>query len=170
MGQGTNSIGDKVKRKDKVEILTATSIQEPFARFIEKQFILNVSKADLLKATKETAALFDKDEVEMLEMMNKIVNYLDTCSNLTFEYIWTKKDDQYDSSWTDVKNIRTLTENYLREGVCSMIESKRILIETKTADKDKFYLTGVATKFGYAKGVFTTDDRLIWICPPITVE
>lgn len=64
MGQRTYSIGDKVKRTDKVEILTTTPIQGPFVRFTEKRFILIVSKMDLIQATKETAALFDKDELK----------------------------------------------------------------------------------------------------------
>lgn len=170
MGQGTYSIGDKVKRTDKVEILTTTPIQEPFAKFIEKRFTLVVSKEDLIKATKETASLFDKDETDMLDMMNRIVNYLDTCTNLTFKYIWTKNIDQYDSAWSDTRNIRILTEKYLREGVCSLIERKRIIITSKVTEGSKFYMTRVATKFGYVNGVFTTDDRLIWICPPITVD
>jgi len=170
MGQRTYSIGDKVKRTDKVEILTTTPIQGPFVRFTEKGFILIVSKVDLIQATKETAALFDKDEVEMLDMMNKITNYLDTCRNLTFEYIWTKTNDSYDSAWSDIKNIRRLTEKYLQEGVCSMIENRRIIIEAKGTEKGQFYMTGVATKFGFAQGVFTSDDRLIWICPPITID
>ena len=167
MGQETYSVGSKVKKKGKVEILSTTPIQGPFVKFIEKRFTLIVSKLDLIQATKETGALFDEDEPDM---MNGIVNYLDTCGNLTFEYVWTKKSDLSDSAWTDIKNIRTLTEKYLQESVCSIIESRRIILYTKLAEKNKFYITGVSTKFGYAKGVFTMDDRLIWICPPFTVD
>lgn len=170
IGQKRYWVGDQVSRPGQVEILTTKQITGPLVIFIEEGFSVTVSKVDLMQATKETAALFKKDDTVMLDDMNRILNYINTSGNLTFKNIWTKNDEKYDHSWGDINDVRTLTEKYLREGICSIIESKRLTIKIKSEVIDKFYMTGINTKFGYANGVFTTNDKLIWICPPFTID
>ena len=164
------SIGDKIKRKEPVNIRSTVPIRGPFVTFIEKKFTLEVSKADVLNVIQElNNYLLDKDDIETLQRIKTINNYLDTCTNLTFQYIWTGKDVDYASLSADSK-IRLLAVNYLRDAVCSIAENHKLRIKRNGTSESEFYISGVPTIYGYAQGICTRDDRLIWICPPITID
>lgn len=134
--------------------------------FIEKGFTLKFSKTDLINALKAAAREGDNDSEARY---NRVIAYLSTTGYPNFKYIWTKTEDIEDLSWQEAgqAGAKTLAITLLKDNMCGLIEQGKFELYVAGKKQRSYFFGLVDTRYGQsAKGVFTTTNRLIWICPP----
>lgn len=163
-------INDIVFDIEKKKLLKTNLIIDPKVVFIEEKFTLNVSKSDLIEDLKLNSREVDEDFYKIYDIA---INYINSTDNLTFEYIWTKADDFENLGWFELERLgaRNLTKKLLKETICSLIEKGNFEIYQNGKKENYYYLERVNSDYGgNVKGVFTSNRRLIWICPPFIMD
>jgi hypothetical protein len=166
----TYFVNDIVKKVEPTELFQTKPITGSKIVFIEKAFTLSVSKADLIEALKIDSAQWGKDFKNIFTIA---ISYLSSTDSLTFDYIWTRAEsfDNISLFETDKLGARNLTKKILKETICALIENGLFeIIQNDLKDGNYFFERVDSDYGGNVNGVFTSNKRLIWICPPFTVE
>lgn len=162
----TYSVNDVVPNVTHDTFLQTQPISGSKVVFIEEKFTLKVSKADLINTLKVAAPEWGKDSERMF---NIVIDYLSSTDKLTFKYIWTKAEDIDDLTWSEAEKsgANILTKKLLKDNVCSLLEQGNFELFLADKKENDYFFGLVNTEFGKsAKGLFTTTNQLIWVCPP----
>jgi hypothetical protein len=166
----TYFVNDIVQKVEPTKIFHSKPITEPKIVFIEKEFTLSVSKTDLIEALKIDSQQSGKD---FENIFTTVINYLSSTDSLTFDYIWTRSDafDNISVFETDKLGARNLTKKILKETICTFIENGGFEIFQNNVKNRNYFFERVDSDYGgNVNGVFTSNKRLIWICPPFIIE
>ena len=166
----TYFVNDIVQKVEPAKLFHSKPVKDPKIVFIEKEFTLNVGKADLIEALKVDSQQSGKNFEKIFII---VTNYLSTTDSLTFDYIWTRAEGFDDISLfeTDKLGARNLTKKILKETICNLIENGSFeVFQNNVKDRDYFFERVDSDYGGNVNGVFTSTKRLIWICPPFIIE
>jgi hypothetical protein len=166
----TYFVNDIILNVEQTKLFKTNIITDPKVVFVEKMFSVNVNRTDLLNVLKFDSQNSGKD---FETIYNIVISYIESTDNLTFEYIWTKAEDFDDISLFDIERLgpRNLTKKILKETICGLIEKGDFEIIQSNEKVINYFFERVYSNYGgNVKGVFTTEKRLIWICPPFEVD